>query len=507
LFEPYKIEKIIKYYVKVTIMNLEEESIILEQCFVCAMYGCDEGDHKKDLKTLAYIKKARGVNGWRYGYARTVYIRSIDNLIITCIWHGDYEQRAVSHTQGKHCRKCARNSPEQSWENFVKNIEKLGGKVTGEYKGKDVPVECICKNGHICYPQPGNINNGQGMCKICVGIDSDTAKLNFYKNIERLGGKVIGVYEGNKIPVECLCPFNHICYPIPNHITNGQGMCSICAENDSKQSELNFYENIARLGGKVIGVYVNSKTPVECICKNGHRTFTIPSNIQSGEGMCKICVDKDFNTAKNRFIELVKKMGGRIMGEYKGNKSKVSCLCAKNHGCNLCPQNFMKSQELCQKCLACPSCGLWKTMGQLCDYCSPEGKKTIFRKTKEMSVVKFLRDKLPEEGFIHNGSVGRQFTGTHLYPDIRFDKKFYNLIIEIDEHKHSGSAYECDKKRMYDIIAKLETPCIFIRYNPDSIESDKNVLYKTIQKYINLEEGVSKVPWDDFGFVDEYLYY
>ena len=32
----------------------------------------------------------------------------------------------------------------------------------------------------------------------------------------------------------------------------------------------NFYNNIENSGARVIGEYINSSTPVECICQNGH---------------------------------------------------------------------------------------------------------------------------------------------------------------------------------------------------------------------------------------------
>ena len=56
---------------------------------------------------------------------------------------------------------------------------------------------------------------------------------------------------------------------------------------------------------------------------------------------------------------------------------------------------------------------------------------------------------------------------------------------------------------MRDIIAKLGMPCIFIRYNPDNKDSDKNVLLTKIKEYLDLEEGV----WDDHGFKCDYLFY
>ena len=122
-----------------------------------------------------------------------------------------------------------------------------------------------------------------------------------------------------------------------------------------------------------------------------------------------------------------------------------------------------------------------------------------------MVVVNFLRDKLKDTEFIHNKSVSSDCTGTHLFPDIRFDCGHYNLIIEVDEHKHRGNNYKCDEQRMYNIIAKLGLPCIFIRYNPDNKKSNRGILLNKINQYLKL--NLNQQIWDDFGFKVEYLFY
>ena len=76
-------------------------------------------------------------------------------------------------------------------------------------------------------------------------------------------------------------------------------------------------------------------------------------------------------------------------------------------------------------------------------------------------------------------------------------------MVEVDEFKHRGADYKCDERRMYDIIAKLGVPCIFIRYNPDSEDSDDKMLLKIIQKYLDLENEI----WNEYGFYVEYLFY
>ena len=121
-----------------------------------------------------------------------------------------------------------------------------------------------------------------------------------------------------------------------------------------------------------------------------------------------------------------------------------------------------------------------------------------------MKVVQYLITMLPDYYFIHNKSIGRECTGGHLFPDIRFDCGNYNLIVEVDEYKHRGANYKCDEQRMYDIISKLGQPCIFIRYNPDNKKSNIDVLLKKVQEYLELSDDII---WNDFGFLVKYLFY
>jgi hypothetical protein len=163
-------------------------------------------------------------------------------------------------------------------------------------------------------------------------------------------------------------------------------------------------------------------------------------------------------------------------------------------------------QKYC-KCKVCPSCQLFNTGGGLCDYCKPAATNKKFLKTKEMKVVKYLSDNIQDYSFIHNKSVGSECTDGHLFPDIRYDCITYQLIVEVDEHKHRGADYNCDERRMYDIIAKLGQPCIFIRYNPDSKKSNLTELVKNINSYLEPELDEIKLKWNEFGFAVNYMFY
>ena len=56
--------------------------------------------------TEEYIAQAREEHGDEYDYSKTVYIRGHDKVIIICREHGDFEQEAKVHTEGRGCQEC-----------------------------------------------------------------------------------------------------------------------------------------------------------------------------------------------------------------------------------------------------------------------------------------------------------------------------------------------------------------------------------------------------------------
>lgn len=187
--------------------------------------------------------------------------------------------------------------------NFICIIRyKYRGKVIGEYIGKDKCVDCICSQGHKCKPKPGSVFKGRGICKICVRCDTNTTRERFYQIIEKLGGKVIGVYKNNSTGIECICPFGHTCFSNPGSIFRGNGMCKICAKNDPETAAKNFYEAIERMGGEVLEEYRNSLSKVKCRCPKGHICYPNPNNISMGHYMYKECTDSQTQSKGEKML-------------------------------------------------------------------------------------------------------------------------------------------------------------------------------------------------------------
>jgi hypothetical protein len=249
------------------------------------------------------------------------------------------------------CLKCVNQCSVETKNNFIENIEKLGGKVIGKYINNTTPVECLCIKKHICFPQPIHIRRGQGMCIICAGMCSIEAKKNFIENIEKLGGKVIGEYINNRTQVECLCIEGHTCFPTPSSVQRGRGICLKCVGLCPVESENNFREAIKNMEGKIIGEYINSHTQVECLCIDGHICYPTPNHIRQGGGMCIKCTDQCPIKAKNNFTENIEKFGGTVIGEYINSTTSVECLCSKNHKCTPTPTKIQQGYGMCKICI------------------------------------------------------------------------------------------------------------------------------------------------------------
>lgn len=56
--------------------------------------------------TASFIRAAKLIHGDLYVYEKSVYVKSIEKLIVTCSRHGDYLLRPHNHLQGQGCRLC-----------------------------------------------------------------------------------------------------------------------------------------------------------------------------------------------------------------------------------------------------------------------------------------------------------------------------------------------------------------------------------------------------------------
>lgn len=221
-------------------------------------------------------------------------------------------------------------------------------------------------------------------------------------------------------------------------------------------------------------------------------------------------VDKNINNTNEReqFIQKCQKKYKDLYDyttlSYKDKYTEIKLVCAEHGPFNILPTEHLDENYGCPQCYKCDKCEYHKRIDdKLCEYCNTVDNRIKREKTKEKIVHNYLLEHLNRE-IIYNKSVGSLYTDTHLYPDFRIECDNYQVIVEVDEFKHKN--YKCEMKRMYDIMGKLGQPCVFIRYNPDSEESDLNILLTIIHKYINMKGELTTLFKDNEPII-KYLFY
>lgn len=159
---------------------------------------CGKERIKMSLKktTEDFIRKAKEVHGDRYDYTKTNYVGSLNNVLITCKKHGDFEQLASSHLCGSGCPLCADNQ-KLTKEEFIKranNIHKNKydySKV--DYKWNREKVAVIChdkfKDGtehgvFMVTPHSHLMGSGCPKCKQNYRLENEVRTLLKENNIE-----------------------------------------------------------------------------------------------------------------------------------------------------------------------------------------------------------------------------------------------------------------------------------------------------------------------------------
>jgi uncharacterized C2H2 Zn-finger protein len=412
----------------------------------------------RSCTTEDYIKKAIKTHGDKYDYSETKYTNTKEKIIIICKIHNKFEQNSADHINGRGCPLCA-GKIKYTQEEYIEKVNKIH-------------------------------NNKY-----------DYSKTIFTK------------MEDNII---ILCPIHgEFIKNARNHI-HGRGKergrgCDKCAKG-YRYGQSEFIERIKKVHGDKYDYsktsYIKGSEKVIIICKKHNEFLQKAANHLKGYG-CPTCSGQHVYTTPE-FIEKVNTIHDNKYDysktEYTGAFKKIIITCKNsNHGeFKINATDHLKKMG-CPLCNRCPSCQIWRTRGNLCNYCKPTETNKLYEKTKEIAVVKYLKENLPNNEFIHNKSVGSECTNGHLFPDIRFDCTYYNLIVEVDEHKHRGANYKCDEQRMYDIISKLGLPCVFIRYNPDSKQSDKKLLLEEIKKYLDPDKDITL--YDDYGMKVIYMFY
>ena len=87
--------------------------------------GCRKCLNESNTKTTEeFIEACKIIHKGLYGYDKTAYINSNENVIITCSIHGDYIQKAGSHRCGNGCLQCAKETTVFKRSHYIRLADK-----------------------------------------------------------------------------------------------------------------------------------------------------------------------------------------------------------------------------------------------------------------------------------------------------------------------------------------------------------------------------------------------
>jgi len=106
----------------------------------------------KRKTTIEFISEARAIHGDKYDYSLVKYTNNITNIKVICPYHGEFEQRPITHLIGCGCNECGivkrSNSKRKTVEEFIKEARAIHGDKYDyslvKYENGDDKVVIIC---------------------------------------------------------------------------------------------------------------------------------------------------------------------------------------------------------------------------------------------------------------------------------------------------------------------------------------------------------------------------
>lgn len=168
-----------------------------------------------------------------------------------------------------------------------------------------------------------------GLPSTCFGVYcfmGRPIKISLEEIAQKRGYKIIGEYVNTKTPIEVECPLGHRYLVAPSHFKSGR-KCIICG-HCGKMTNSIFSQKMQKINNQINALeeIKNSFDKYKFICQNGHIFETRPNILLLGYG-CSICSGKklDENVIKNRLEGRGIKMIGEFLGVAK--KAEFECIC------------------------------------------------------------------------------------------------------------------------------------------------------------------------------------
>jgi very-short-patch-repair endonuclease len=278
------------------------------------------------LTTEIFIERAKQVHGDKYNYSKVEYKGIRKKVCIICPKHGEFWQLACSHLDGRGCIRCNNGSKPMSQEEFIEKAKKIHGdkydysKV--EYTNSRAKVCIICpKHGEFWQKAMTHLE-GRG-CKKCMGGEKVSTLEDFIEKAKKIHGDKYDYskveYERSNKKVCIICPTHGEFFQTPNSHLNGSG-CPLCGNENQTLGKEEFIRRAKEIHGNKFDYskveYINAETKVCIICPKHGEFWQAPKGHLRGYG-CPLCSNEE-NISENRlYDELLHNVRDEIIKQKK----------------------------------------------------------------------------------------------------------------------------------------------------------------------------------------------
>lgn len=201
-----------------------------------------------------------------------------------------------------------------------------------EYVNARTPMKWQCDKKHI-WPAPlGRISNNH-WCPICSGKKKHTLQ-DCIDYAHKYNGGCLSKHYNYKGKQKWQCEKGHIWKARFNVMSGRNTWCYVCYLNNLVEKNTIRISNeinkvVKKYKAKILVGYINWKTKLTILCKNGHIFKTTPSNLLStNKSWCKECFVEKERCGLGVVKEIVESRGGKCLENKYINyctKMKISC--------------------------------------------------------------------------------------------------------------------------------------------------------------------------------------
>jgi hypothetical protein len=112
-------------------------------------HGCPKCGGTGKLTTKEVIKRSKKTHGYKYNYKKCNYISDKHKIIITCFIHGEFQQRPINHMNGDGCPKCKADKIGNACRDTIPNFIKKAIEVHGDKYDYSTITDYINRFTHI----------------------------------------------------------------------------------------------------------------------------------------------------------------------------------------------------------------------------------------------------------------------------------------------------------------------------------------------------------------------